>query len=96
MAGQKLRRIFVRKRGNEQRSEAPLWAITGEPGYRLRHSSRGKLGATLDPGAWAGARIVPDWVLESSRAIVTVREGVGYAYSGWTQRELVRWFTHAS
>lgn len=76
----------------------PLWAITGEPDYRLRHSSRGKSGATLDPGAWAaGAQIVPaDWVLESSRAIVTVPDGVGHADSGWIQRELVRWFTDAS
>jgi hypothetical protein len=32
--------------------------MTGEPDYRLRHASPGKLGATLDPGAWVGAQIV--------------------------------------
>jgi hypothetical protein len=75
----------------------PLWAIRGEPDYRLRHASLGKLGATLDPGAWARAQIVPtDWVREPSKIIVTVREGVGYAYSGWIQRQPVRWFTDAS
>jgi hypothetical protein len=46
-----------------------MWAITGEPDYRLRYLNRGKLGATLDPGAWAGAPITPpDWVRESSKA----------------------------
>jgi hypothetical protein len=46
-----------------------MWVITGEPDYRLRYSNRGKFGATLDPGAWAGAQITPpDWVRESSKA----------------------------
>jgi CubicO group peptidase (beta-lactamase class C family) len=38
----------------------------------------------LNQGRWADAQIVPaDWVRESSKAIVTVREGVGYGYSWW-------------
>jgi len=38
----------------------------------------------LNHGKWGDAQIVPaDWVRESSKAIVTVREGVGYGYSWW-------------
>jgi hypothetical protein len=38
----------------------------------------------LNHGQWGDAQIVPaDWVRESSKAIVTVREGVGYGYSWW-------------
>jgi hypothetical protein len=38
----------------------------------------------LNQRRWADAQIVPaDWVRESTRAIVTVREGVGYGYSWW-------------
>jgi CubicO group peptidase (beta-lactamase class C family) len=38
----------------------------------------------LNQGRWADAQIVPaDWVRESSKASVTVRDGVGYGYSWW-------------
>ena len=38
----------------------------------------------LNQGRWSDAQIVPaDWVRESSKASVTVREGVGYGYSWW-------------
>jgi CubicO group peptidase (beta-lactamase class C family) len=38
----------------------------------------------LNQGRWADERIVPaDWVRDSSRSSVTVREGVGYGYSWW-------------
>ena len=38
----------------------------------------------LNQGRWADKQIVPaDWVRESCKAIVTVREGVGYGYSWW-------------
>jgi CubicO group peptidase (beta-lactamase class C family) len=38
----------------------------------------------LNRGRWGDTQIVPaDWVSESSKAKVTVREGVGYGYSWW-------------
>src|SRR5262249_21722739 len=38
----------------------------------------------LNQGRWADTQIVPaTWVSESSKAFVTVREGVGYGYSWW-------------
>jgi len=51
----------------------------------LRPRDMARLGLLyLNQGRWAGAQIVPaNWVRESSKAIVTVREGVGYGYSWW-------------
>jgi CubicO group peptidase (beta-lactamase class C family) len=38
----------------------------------------------LNQGRWENAQIVPaSWVLESSKASVTVQPGVGYGYSWW-------------
>lgn len=39
----------------------------------------------LNQGRWTDRQIVPsDWVRESSKTSVTVREGVGYGFSWWT------------
>jgi CubicO group peptidase (beta-lactamase class C family) len=38
----------------------------------------------LNRGRWGSVQVVPaNWVSESSKASVTVREGVGYGYSWW-------------
>ena len=51
----------------------------------LRPHDMARLGLLyLNHGRWRDAQIVPEsWVRESSKPLVTVREGVGYGYSWW-------------